>query len=254
MFSQSSKTDGGVNKKQSASETHQISDEAVGMKKQRNETPKLLISLSHKSSKCWAHFKVYNPVAEGYKKGIAVCIHCSQEIKYENGLAGLRGHIRVKHKDEMIVADSLEAKTSSANKQALIQGLNAYENPNKKSKKERYMEAAVAWVVDEAVPFNSVEKKSFRRMILTLDSSAPVLTAINIRDEVDFKGSICKKAVERELKGHFFSLTTDHWTSVNGQTYSCLTAHYIVKGKFKKCLLDFEVFKGSTQGASMGKD
>ena len=87
----------------------------------------------------------------------------------------------------------------------------------------------------------------FRRIIATLDPSAPNLTAANIWEEVAFKGQICKKAVERELKGHFFSLTTDHWTSVNGQTYSCLTAHYIVKGQFKKCLLDLEVHKGSTQ-------
>ena len=124
--------------------------------------------------------------------------------------------MRLCHKDKIISVDSLDKQTSSSNKKLFIEGLKAFENPNKRTKKDINKEAAVAWVVDEAVPFNSVEKKSFRQMISTLDSSTLVLTAINIRDEVDFKGSICKKAVERELKGHFFSFTTDHWTSVNG--------------------------------------
>ena len=192
---------------QSTSESGIVSQEA---KKPQKGTPNLLIVVSNKSSKWWSHFKVYNPVAEGFKKGIAVCIHFNKEIKYQNGLSGMRMHMRLCHKDKIISVDSLDKQTSSSNKKLFIEGLKAFENPNKRTKKDINKEAAVAWVVDEALPFNSVEKKSFRRIIAILDPSAPNLTDANIQEEVAFNVQICKKAVERELKGHFFSLTTDH--------------------------------------------
>ena len=69
-----------------------------------------------------------------------------------------------------------------------------------------------------------------------------------------YRGQICKQSLQKELKGNFTSLTTDNWTSINDKTYSCLTAHYIISGSYKKCLLAFEVHKGSTTGKLMGKD
>ena len=67
-------SDSNQQKQSGSSVPHQLSDkEAVATKKQRKEAPKLLIAAVNKSSKWWPHFKVYNPVADGYKKGIAVC-------------------------------------------------------------------------------------------------------------------------------------------------------------------------------------
>lgn len=79
-------------------------------------------------------------------------------------------------------------------------------------------------------------------------------TAANIRDDIKELGGVVKEAVKRELTGKFFSVTTDHWTSPNNETYSCLTAHWIQDGLMKQCVLAFEVFHGTTAGSELGKD
>jgi hypothetical protein len=44
-------------------------------------------------------------------------------------------------------------------------------------------------------------------MIETVDK---VLSRENIRDDIKYLGNICRRAIQRELKGKYFSLTTDH--------------------------------------------
>ena len=91
-------------------------------------------------------------------------------------------------------------------------------------------------------------------MIEKANANCPIITRENVRDEVERLGAVCKESVKLALKGKFFSLTTDHWTSKNNETYSCLTAHYIEDGVMKHAVLTFEVFKGSTNGERLGED
>lgn len=39
--------------------------------------------------------------------------------------------------------------------------------------------------------------------------------------------------------------------SINGETYGCLTAHYIEGGESKRCILHFEVHHGTTTGLAL---
>lgn len=89
-------------------------------------------------------------------------------------------------------------------------------------------------------------------MIKTIDPNAPKFSAEKIRAEVENLGQVCREAVKRELKGKYFSLTTDHWTSKNDKNYACLTAHWIDDGKCKWCVLHFETHKGSSWGVDLG--
>ena len=101
---------------------------------------------------------------------------------------------------------------------------------------------------------NIIEKPSFCRTIKAIDPQAPVFTYKTIRNEVENLGEICREALKKELHAKKFSITTDHWTSNNDQTYSCLTAHYIDSAVLKHSMLEFEVFNGSTAGDLLGKD
>jgi hypothetical protein len=82
----------------------------------------------------------------------------------------------------------------------------------------------------------------------------PDFDAKAIRKEVMLLGDVCKTAVKEELKGKYFAVTTDHWTSNNNESYACLTAHYIENGEMKRCVLAFDVFHGTTVGERLGED
>ena len=232
---------------------HPLSDHERPAKKQKQDVPTFLPPASKHRSIWWRHYMIYNPVKTPDKEGIAICNYCFKDVKYIKGITGLQTHIKCHHAAKLTDIETQANKKIQSNKLALIKGLRAVPNPNKKTKQDRLEECIVAWVVDECIPFNAVEKKSFRRMISTLDSSILPIPASSIRKKVAKKGEICKESLQMELKGKYISLTTDHWTSVNGETYACLTAHYIASGQYKKCLLSFEVHKGTTTGETMGK-
>lgn len=123
-------------------------------------------------------------------------------------------------------------------------------------RREEILAATVAWVVEENIPFIAVEKKSFRHMMESAlgEKSAEIFTRGHIRNDIEKLGEVAREALKRELKGKYFSVTTDHWTSPNNETYSCLTANWIQDGIMKRCVLAFEVFHGTTAGYELGKD
>lgn len=88
-------------------------------------------------------------------------------------------------------------------------------------------------------------------MCTSLFSGAPVITSSQVRTEIKSLGDVCKEAVQMELQGRHFALTTDHWTSKNSETYGCLTAHYIVNSELKRCVLHFEIHHGTTTGNAL---
>ena len=88
----------------------------------------------------------------------------------------------------------------------------------------------------------------------TIDPFCPKITIKAERNDISYLGIVSREALKRELKGKYFSLTTDHWTSPNDETYSCLTAHWIENGMMHRAVLTFEVFSGTTTGHALGED
>ncbi|KAL3759277.1 hypothetical protein ACHAWU_002078 [Discostella pseudostelligera] len=146
------------------------------------------------------------------------------------------------------------AKASSAPSAGIGELLGAVKLPNKVKRTENVLAATTAWVIEENQPLNSVEKPAFRRMLETIDPFCPKTTIKAVRNDISYLGLVSREALKRELKGKYFSLTTDHWTSPNDETYSCLTAHWIENGKMHQAVLTFEVFTGTTTGVALGED
>ena len=132
--------------------------------------------------------------------------------------------------------------------------LGAKKLPSKETRKADILNAITAWVVEENEPLNAVGKRSFRRMLQTVDEHCPLPTAANVRDDIMYLGKVAREALKLELKGKYFSVTTDHWTSPNDETYSCLTVHWIENGEMHRAVLAFEVFHGTTTGVALGAD
>jgi hypothetical protein len=202
-------------------------------------------------SQWWQCCVLFDPKKHPDKLGFARCKHCRVEVSIKSGRSGLASHIKSKHEDIL-----RELEKDHLKRVPVSTLLGATKKKSKLLRREDMLAATVAWVVEENQPFNATEKGSFRRMMSVFDDEkhGPTFTARDIRGEIMKLGIVCQEAVKRELKGKYFSCTTDHWTSPNNETCSCLTAHWIEGGEMKRCALTFEVFHGTAAGVELGKD
>ncbi|KAL3763044.1 hypothetical protein ACHAW5_007333, partial [Stephanodiscus triporus] len=228
------------------------------------------------TSKWWKHFKVYH--AQHYRedigcKNIALCTLCFNEINVAKGITGLSSHVQRHHVDvynrmefpnlyrvDEIVSSSenrsneVAASVNNSPSVGIVDLIGAVKLPNKNKRNANVLAATTAWVIEENQPLTAVEKPSFRRMMSTIDPFYPKTTTKAVRNDISYLGIVSWEALKRELKGKYFSLTTDHWTSPNDETYSCLTVHWIENGMMHRAVLTFEVFSGTTTGHALGED
>ena len=91
--------------------------------------------------------------------------------------------------------------------------------------------AVTQYLVDEMVPFRTVEKQSFKYMIQKLDKQyeLPGKTYFS-ETAVPKTYNELKVIVESEIKDvDFFSATTDMWSSIKMHPYMSLTVHFVNK-------------------------
>jgi len=204
------------------------------------------------SAPWWSHFRILDPIHHPPQKPgdrYACCTWCGRSINFGKGLAGLKKHIS-SHEKDTDTAKTMLAETREK-KRRLLLSLNATIKKTPLQRKQEVLEATVCWIVEENMPFNIVEKKSFRRMCTAIDPNAPKISLLAVRNEIKHLGDLCKQAIQKELFGRSFALTTDHWTSLNNETYGALTAHYVDDFRMKRCVLHFEVHHGTTTGDAL---
>ena len=209
-----------------------------------------------KKSKYWHHFKRYNLQVHPDKKYVARCNICTKEIRYENGVTGLKSHIKNKHIEiwnEMNpIAESAPAQAESRPQNTITKHFKTTAQ-----RKQELLELAVRWVIETSQPLTAVEKESFRQMIqnLTMNLNRPlVLTRVNVRDKIMYYGRIAREAVRRELADKHFSVLTDHWTTGSNVNYAALTGHYAEEGSLKRVCIDFGVYNGTSSGEEISSD
>lgn len=192
-------------------------------------------------------------------KDKAVCLTCNDEINVSKGVSGLSGHLQHHHQELYMKVKHptlFNTNTGAKEDRGIDKLLGAYKRPSKETRKKEILNAVTAWVVEENQSLNAVEKPSFKRMLQTVavDQFCPVPTIANVREDIMYLGVVSREALKRELKGKYFSITTDHWTSPNDETFSCLTVHWIENGEMHRAVLAFEVFHGTTTGVALGED
>jgi len=151
-------------------------------------------------------------------------------------------------------SNEVAASVNNSPSVGIVDLIGAVKLPNKNKRNANVLAATTAWVIEENQPLTAVEKPSFRRMMSTIDPFYPKTTTKAVRNDISYLGIVSREALKRELKGKYFSLTTNHWTSPNDETYSCLTAHWIENGMMHRAVLTFEVFSGTTNGHALGED
>lgn len=64
-----------------------------------DEDERMLIKKTGMRSLLWEYYKIYDPNFHSFKEGQAVCNDCGDQIKTNNGTAGLKSHLQYRHPD-----------------------------------------------------------------------------------------------------------------------------------------------------------
>ncbi|KAL0228053.1 hypothetical protein RCL1_004196 [Eukaryota sp. TZLM3-RCL] len=108
---------------------------------------------------------------------------------------------------------------------------------------EQFLDKLVDYIVDSYSSFASVKKKSFLRLISTINPevkvpSRKVLRGLTVRKFEEKRESI--KRLLNSIESNI-SLTTDMWTSCSNDPYICVVAHYITNDySLQSVLLDIQ--------------
>ena len=234
-----------------------------------------LIKPTNKKSLFWTCFLVYDSNFHFDKEGIAVCCvdRCGKEILVRNGTGGLQSHVMYAHTERFGEIEREKVHNSTlANKKKKNDGRQASlksdwgvtSSPKTiiltlAQRKLFYTRAAAAWVIEDNQSFRTVVKPSYRRMFNPIehmnDASAIVnINADKIRSRILTLGRIAKEATGLEMSKHKVSITSDHWTSPNHDTYSVITSHWIEDWRMQSAIMDFKVFHGRTTGRILADD
>lgn len=76
-------------------------------------------------------------------------------------------------------------------------------------------------------PLNTCESTTFREMCWELNPKVKHLDRHTVTTKMSELAARVKKTLEKEIKGQYFALTCDHWTSIAGISYLAATIHYI---------------------------
>eukprot|EP00956_Cyclotella_meneghiniana_P041904 scaffold244197_cov36-Cyclotella_meneghiniana.AAC.2 len=245
-------------------EVIQIEGDSADKDGDKDEMEWFLCKPTGVTSKWWDYFHRINPLKHPGYKDCAACLICFKNKKATQGTvktkggatSGLKRHMQSHHREEY---DKIEAKKSNT---VIPSNSRTMKDSYPTAPKEPYLgvadikkvfkTACATWAIEEAIPFQTFTKPSFRALFKPFNKKADQITNVDrreIREEVMMIGKIAKKATEIEMMDRELSYTTDHWTGPNDETYSTLTAHWIDElWALESCMLDFSVVHGGTGG------
>ena len=193
-----------------------------------------LIKKPNTSSSHWKNFKVYEKDHSKVRCLVPGCKH--PEFKINDSSTGhLIRHNHTYHREDEkksaetevrqfhMEKNSNELSNLSGSKRDMDGFVTRHHAPN-------FLMYAVIWIAMTYQPLCTMVDFFFRQMCLSLNPKAQKEVAVG-KDGLKF--AILKQAAEVKvlleimLKGQFFSLTLDGWTSIQGISYLGVTIHWI---------------------------
>ncbi|KAM4590974.1 E3 SUMO-protein ligase ZBED1-like [Odontesthes bonariensis] len=197
-----------------------------------------LVPKQHVTSPIWEHFG-FQPNEKGEPANLdeAVCKICFRKLQVKRGnTSNLRSHLASYHPAVEVRLPPPAGSTQSQAAAGASRQLGVAEafaravKYGAGSERHRGLTDAVArYLVEEMVPFNTVEKPSFRALLNKFDRQyeLPGKTYFS-QTAVPKMYSTARAAVQCELREvDFFSATTDMWSSVNMTPYMTVTVHFL---------------------------
>uniref|UniRef100_A0A9J8DDS8 BED-type domain-containing protein n=1 Tax=Cyprinus carpio carpio TaxID=630221 RepID=A0A9J8DDS8_CYPCA len=181
-------------------------------------------------SPIWSHFG-FEADDKGQPVNLdkAVCRICRTKVSVSRGnTTNLRSHLRINHPWEHQQHTNLSYKLRPAATVGSLRGL--CEKYQRGSNQWRALTDSVTrYLVEEMVPFRTVEKPAFKAMLHTFDKQYVLPDRKYFsQTAIPEKYLSAKDGIIQDLKCvDYFSVTTDMWSSVNMMPYMSLTIHYL---------------------------
>lgn len=196
-----------------------------------------LVPKPNVTSPLWEHFG-FQPNEKGEPANLdeAVCKICGKKIQAKRGnTSNLRSHLASYHPATEARLPPPTPSRAAAHVGASRQlGVGeAFARVAKYSmesdRHKRLTDAVTRYLVEEMVPFTTVEKPAFKSLLQKFDKQyeLPGKTYFS-ETAVPKMYNTVRASVQSELKNvDYFSATTDMWSSVNMTPYMSLTVHYL---------------------------
>ena len=193
-----------------------------------------LIKKPKTTSKAWKYFKVY----ERDHSRVRCCLEgCKKpDLRISDSSTGhLTRHLEVHHRDfvketkESEIRQYLDkndtdaAMNVSGSKRTMDDHVTRHHAPN-------FLTYAVMWIAMTYQPLCTMVDFFFRRMCQALNPKAGKEIEIGkdgLKTAILNQAAEVKVLLERFLKGQWFALTLDGWTSIQGISYLGVTIHWI---------------------------
>ncbi|OMO74048.1 putative Zinc finger, BED-type [Corchorus capsularis] len=216
-------------------------------------------SSSRKSSIVWEHVTTFEGVGGSF---MAKCNYCPKTFNAhtkKNGTSSMKNHIENScPKSPLRVATTTIEQDSSQTQLTF----NVEEGGNgsgsvgtwKFSQKATRKVVATMIIIDE-LPFRFMEAKGFRHAMKTAQPRFVMPSRKTIAMDCFQLYSDAEKQVKKQMNSNRFrvSLTTDTWTSIQNNSYMCVTAHYVDDDwKLVKRIISFYPISGH-KGDMLGK-
>ncbi len=190
-------------------------------------------------SPIWAHFG-FEPDDMGQPVNLdeAICRICRRKVSVSRGnTTNLRSHLRINHPLTFAGLGSRTPTLGNVNpttsgqrqlgvSEAFARGAKYQSDSNQW---RALTDSVTRYLVEEMVPFRTVEKPAFKAMLQTFDKQYVLPDRKYFsQTAIPEKYLSVKDGIIRELKDvDHFSVTTDMWSSVNTMPYMSLTIHYL---------------------------
>lgn len=202
-------------------------------------------SRSSKSSPVWDYFRHFDNNYHPDKKCFRICLICRANgvdkaisVGQSASPGPLINHLRTHNKQYMEFVEkrnalNAEAKASVMSSQLSISSF----IPQVSSSKNMFRNKFAQWVVEQSMPLSVGESPAFINMIKAANKTLVVPCYKVLSDLLYSKKVEATSKLRSFLKGRFYSITCDHWTSAAQENYGALTLHLIHNFELKTFVL-----------------
>ncbi|XP_056437049.1 E3 SUMO-protein ligase ZBED1-like [Gadus chalcogrammus] len=200
-----------------------------------NERMAALVSKKNCTSSLWEHFGFQpNEKGEPANLDVAICKICRKSVQVKRGnTTNLRAHLSSYHPSiaaRIATQGSGAAHVGASRQLGVAEAFSRVGKYSRDSDRHKRLTGAVTrYLVEEMVPFSTVQKPSFKSLLEKFDKQyeLPGKTYFSETTVPKMYNSV-RASVQSELRSvDFFSATTDMWSSVNMTPYMSLTVHYL---------------------------
>lgn len=160
-----------------------------------------------------------------------VCSLCREKVGYSGNTSNLSTHLANRHKEvsaNLASGSKLTQSTIKIDKDGFTPATKLQKYAPASTRAVAITGAIANFIAEDLRPISIVEGSGFRKMMAAVEPRYQVpchqtMTKILHKQRDDKVAAIKKKVADVPYVG----MTTDLWTSIAGDNYCCLTAHYI---------------------------